>query len=303
MARPKRGEKVIVAAMGKGGKKSKAAADSDDALLDAAIAENKANLEKLTLEKEQAEAEKAAKLKAAAEAAAAKDASAPAMTPPEICHLLDALPAFCIVDAYKRFVPVSIEGETVVIFWTEPEEAKSAAADAKTQLSLDVAIGTFPLGRAFAMCEGWATARGADRCILRAHAEVVAQFKPMLTKQLEQAGLPTSQLFPLFTCAELTTEQVMPFFLSRAEMVQTWEEAMRQKGSNAAPPEQMTVLDLRLLAHRMQTGGQVDWSIVRFVGTERAHQAVREAEKRQQEKVWAVQARKDDPDAEPPALT
>ena len=60
---------------------------------------------------------------------------------------------------------------------------------------------------------------------------------------------------------------------------------------------------MRLLAHRMQTGGQVDWSIVRFVGTERAHQAVREAEKRQQEKVWAVQARKDDPDAEPPALT
>ena len=40
-ARPKRGEKVIVAAMGKGGKKSKAAAaDSDAALLDAAIAEN-----------------------------------------------------------------------------------------------------------------------------------------------------------------------------------------------------------------------------------------------------------------------
>ena len=94
----------------------------------------------------------------------------------------------------------------------------------------------------------------------------------------------------------------MPFFLSRAELVSTFAEVMRQRGSTQPPPEQMTVLDLRLLAKRMQSAG-VDWSIVQFVGTERAHQAVREAEKRQQEKVWAVQARKDDPDAEPPALT
>ena len=46
----------------------------------------------------------------------------------------------------------------------------------------------------------------------------------------------------------------------------------------------------------MQSGG-VDWSIVKFVGTERAHFAVREAQQQEESR-----AAPDDPDAEPPPL-
>ena len=161
-------------------------------------------------------------------------------------------------------------------------------------------MGTIPLGRAFALTEGWAEAKGASNFRLRAHAQLAKQCRPILTKQLEQHGLPTGEVFPIFTCEELTTESVMPFFLSRAELVSTFAEVMRQRGSTQPPPEQMTVLDLRLLAKRMQSAG-VDWSIVQFVGTERAHQAVCEAQQQEEARASLAMA-PEDPEAEPPPL-
>ena len=304
--------------MGKGGRggKNKAAradAEDDDALLDAAIASNQATLQKLELDKAEAEALIKAKVKRIAAAkekaeadAAARDAVAPPLSRQEICQKLDALPAFCIVDQSKQFVPTVLADDartSCCVFFTEPHDARRAIQQAKTQRPDGAfALGTLPLGRAFALCEGWAAAEGASTFRLRGHAQVAKELRPVLTRQLAQQGLPTAQVFPVFTCAELTTEGVMPFFLSRAEMVATWEEVARRRGGLGAdksvpPPSEMTVLDLRFLAHRMQSAG-VDWSVVQFVGTERAHAAVREG----QQQEAAREATQSDPEAEPPPL-
>ena len=46
------------------------------------------------------------------------------------------------------------------------------------------------------------------------------------------------------------------------------------------PPSSFTVMDLRILVRRMQAGG-VDWSIIRFVGTDRAFEVVKEARRQE----------------------
>ncbi|EOD28537.1 hypothetical protein EMIHUDRAFT_100000 [Emiliania huxleyi CCMP1516] len=201
-------------------------------------------------------------------AAARRDQQGVALSKLEIVEKLNELPAFAIVGADKSFVPLQVQdaaGETTVhdvaVIWTEPQEAQAALAQARAQRP-DAAIGTLPLGKAFALCEGWAQAAGASRFRLQAHSKV----------------------FPLFLCEELSTDECMPIFLSRAEMVATWEEAMQRSGGRLNPPDKLTVLDLRLLVARMQQGGIQDWSVVKFVGTDRAYAMVEEGQRQETER-------------------
>ena len=152
--------------MGKGGKGSKAKAaevvEDDDALLDAAIADNEAaKLERLKLEE--------------AEAKAKANAPPPQpLTKQEIVAKMNELPTFTIVDAQKQFVALALQDEggqlsESCVFWTEPNDAKSALAQARKQRSdtqLDIAA--FPLGNAYALTEGWAEAKASHPFRLRA---------------------------------------------------------------------------------------------------------------------------------------
>lgn len=274
--------------MGKGGrgnKKASAPTRDDDALLEQAIAENQRTLEKVALDKEQAKRAQVTKEVGIAR----RDQEGAALSKEEIVAKLDALPAFCVVDAKKQFVPLSVHKggsvtDGVTTFWTEPLEAKDALAQAIHQRpDANLALGTIPLGRAFALCEGWAEAAGATSFRLHAHSKVSLELRPMLTKQLDQQGLPTEHVFPIFMCEELSTETQMPLFLSRVEMVATWEAAMQKAGLTRPPPEKMTVMDLRILVKRMQAGG-MDWSIFNFIGTDRAYETVREGQRQEEER-------------------
>ena len=97
------------------------------------------------------------------------------------------------------------------------------------------------------------------------------QLRPLLTKQLEQQQMAIDRPFPIYMCEELTSERVMPVFLSHADMVDTWEQAVKAAGKSAPPPSKVTVMDLRILAKHMeaQDSGE-DWSIIRFVGHQNA---------------------------------
>ena len=300
---------------GGGGSSNDAVAQNDDELLDAAIAENQAALNRLKIEEDtEADLESqrvrlgAERVKQEAEAAAEaerRDAEGTPLSRQEIAAKLDTMPTFCLVNAEtKSFVSIRLQdeeghGEECCPFWVEPLDAKAALAQAmKQRPEVTLGMGTIPLGRAFALSEGWAEAEGGFNFRLKAHAQVERQLRPMLTKQLEQQGLPTAQVFPIFMCEELTTDTVMPCFLSRAEMVSTWEAAMKQAGKQGGPPAQMTVLDLRILVRRMQAGG-MDWSILRFVGTDRAYEAAQEGARQELERELAKEVA---PEDEPPAL-
>ena len=101
---------------------------------------------------------------------------------------------------------------------------------------------------------------------------------------------------------ELTTDTVMPVFLSRTEIANTWHAVQQQRGAAtpaappAALPSSLTLVDLRILVRRMQAGG-VDWSIIRFVGTDRAFEVVKEG--RRQEAQREEERADDAPPLEP----
>eukprot|EP00962_Isochrysis_galbana_P023883 scaffold7284_cov115-Isochrysis_galbana.AAC.4 len=218
------------------------------------------------------------------------DADSPALTRLDVVAKLNELPVFCLVDAQKQFVAVHVASgtgvnadgtrattvaatEEAVIFWTEPLEAKSAALQARRQRPEEViSLGTMPLGRAYALVEGWAEAESGGRpFLLRAHSAAVSQLRELLFRQLEHQGLPTTQLFPLFLCEQLSTDALMPAFLSRSDLVSTWESACAEAGRQGEPPPStVTVMDLRVLVAAM-LAGETGLAAVRFVGTQRAY--------------------------------
>jgi len=59
---------------------------------------------------------------------------------------------------------------------------------------------------------------------------------------------------------------------------------MQRSGGRLNPPDKLTVLDLRLLVARMQQGGIQDWSVVKFVGTDRAYAMVEEGQRQETER-------------------
>jgi hypothetical protein len=217
--------------MGKGKQKARPAAsdDSDDALLQAAIAENAAVLEKAALESQRVEAEQQARQEAREAACAQRDEEGAPLSREAICGLMDGIPTYCIVDDQKQFVPLRVQGVTgaaadCCVAWTEPLEAQDALAQAQKQRpAATLAIATLPLGKAYALSEGWAEARGVAAFRVQAHTGMVQELRPQLTQQLKQQGMPTGEVFPVFMWEELTTDTVMPVFLSRAEIVATWQ--------------------------------------------------------------------------------
>jgi len=275
--------------MGKGGRGKKSAppktpekrVDDEALLLEAAIAENQKAAQ-------QAHEAKRAQVEQQV-AVARRDQEGQELSRPEIVAKLDSIPAFTIVNADKQLVPLNIWDaagnvlDRISMIWTEPVEAKSALAQARQQQpDAQLAIGTIPLGKALALCEGWAEAAGVSGFQLQGHSKVSAELKPLLVAQLEQQGLPTTHVFPVFLCEELSTDTCMPVFLSRAEMVSTWDAVTREAGVERKPPEKMTVMDLRILVARMQQGG-MDWSVIKFVGTDRAYEMVKEGERQEEE--------------------
>ena len=158
-------------------------------------------------------------------------------------------------------------------------QAQDALAQAQKQRpAATLAIATLPLGKAFALSEGWAEARGVSAFRVQAHTRMVQELRPQLTQQLTQQGMPTgevkchsnlgptdlqgiqtwdpsicrsadpvfdprsvspnpnpypnpnpNQVFPVFMWEELTTDTVMPVFLSRAEIVATWQAVQKQR--------------------------------------------------------------------------
>ena len=113
--------------MGKGGKGggnrvARAPADDDEALLNAAIAENKAAQAK-------AEQEKAKQEKLKAETAAAAPPGK-ALTKQQIIEALNAVPTFCILNGQKNIVglqdPADPSGRAEVCCWfADAQEAKA----------------------------------------------------------------------------------------------------------------------------------------------------------------------------------
>ena len=93
-------------------------------------------------------------------------------------------------------------------------------------------------------------------------------------------GLDTgSWQLPVFCCDELQSPTVLPVFLNRADLVRAWEASGRKRED---VPEALSVIDLKVLVHQMQTD-TFAWSTLEFVGSVEAVQLVQEAKQMAEE--------------------
>jgi hypothetical protein len=232
-----------------------AASDADDALLDQAIADNRA----------------AASSKA--------ELSAPpkaALSQHDIIEKMNTVPTFCLLNGEQNIVGMQDEtGAESCTWFTEADDAREMFAFAKQQNEgVPLHLGVTPLGLAFALAEGWADSLFVGNMRLQGKHAIVTQLAPMLAQQCEAQGVPPATWhLPVFCCDELSSPTVMPVFMSRSDLVAAWVASGRTKES---VPEHLTVLDLRVLVHQMQTD-TFAWSTLEFVGSPRSVQLVREA--------------------------
>lgn len=158
--------------------------------------------------------------------------------------------------------------------FTDPNDAKQVLKmGIEDQPDGGIHLGVTPLGVAFAVCAGWTVGEGEKRGVpfkLQGSTAFVHEVAPMLREQLQAQGLEagTWQL-PLFCCDELESPNVLPVFLSRADLVETWVASGRKREDL---PENLTVMDLRILVKQMQTDSFA-WSTVQFVGSSLAVEA------------------------------
>ena len=267
--------------MGKGGKrreKAQAEVVDDDALLEAAMAEN------LRLREN-----KAATSKTTAEATKPSSPLEPgcALSQEAIVRKLNAVPTFCILNGDRNMVGMeSEEGGETMVWFIEAAEAKAwleAAVAANPDLGLH--LGVVPLGIAFSFCVGWTPSHFIGGLKIQGNSTVVNDVRPMLLQQLEAQGMdPGMWQLPLFCCDELQGESALPVFTSRTTLVEAWVASGRTRET---VPD-CSVLDLRLLVQQMQTD-IFAWHTVQFVAASAAVEAVREA------KAKAKVATKDEP--------
>ena len=214
--------------MGKNKKKATDRGDSDDALLEAAMAQAAAERTKL-----ETEAKLKAKSNLAAQLAASqlgiKEAMEPQLRVADVVERLDAVPTFAIMnesttDGSKRFVPMAfpddLEGDPesaphVCAFFLDPKEAKSALVQAqKLRPELTLVLGAMPLGHAFGLTVGWAEAVGTHPFTIRGSPPLTRDTRDHIKAGLDKAGLPSYWQIPVILCEALHSPTVMPVFFT-----------------------------------------------------------------------------------------
>ena len=186
-----------------------------------------------------------------------------------------------------------------VCFFLEPEEAKAALKAMQegmpnTKLKLSV----HSLGAAFEHCKGWQTVAASsfsdgdapaidapappaappgqevpEMLLMGNHALVNSTgsgMRQMLTEHGMEAG---SWTLPVFICHALQSKSIMPAFLRPSDLKKTWLAAGRTEEDM---PEDIMVLDLRLLIAQMMASGENDWTRLHLVPSDEAVQAAQE---------------------------
>jgi len=195
----------------------------------------------------------------------------------EIILKLNAIPTFTIVNASKEIVPFREDGsqEHTACWYVDAAEAKGALVQARLQNpDLQLHLGVTPLGIAFALAIGWQKPQSSTPLRLQASRVGAADLEDNLKGQCEAQGIDASGWqFPIFCCDELQGPKMMPMFVSRFDLAQTWEAAGKSKESI---PSEITVMDLRVLVNQMQQD-VFDWSTVHLIASQQAVELVQQA--------------------------
>lgn len=251
--------------MGKQKKKGAKQAEqlNDDELLDQAIAENRRLEEERRQQQQQLEATAAVAAQAAGRPSKAEVLRRLDESGILLFHLVS------ILEGNKSSACTSADGEWV--FYFDPADAKAAMEERSKTHPGPLAVSFTPLGRAFALSEGWIKPAASNPPPMRLQASqaVLRSFggkigHDICPPKIREKMNPRTSPLPVFTLAELQDEETgaAPFFFSRNDMTRRW---MEKTGKPiAAVPGQATLSDLRVLVVRMLTNPR-DWATLQLV--------------------------------------
>lgn len=205
---------------------------------------------------------------------------------------------------------IAVGGE--IVWYADPEDAKEKLDEAKAfnpgaVLSLDVT----PLGRAFALSEGWMGPPAKETPPMRLQASTAVlkacgDAGNTLPDKIKERMNKATGAFPIFSMDELATAEVSPHFFTKEDLVGCW---LNSGKSAESIPSQLTLSDLRVLIFRMLTE-EADWSKVLLVPTQKAVELMEQIEKfaNMREQIAAnvakaIKERDADTEYEPPPLT
>ena len=236
--------------------------DSDDALLDAAIAENKAIAA-------------AAAAVAATEEANSSEGGATiwggTLSHQEIVNKLDIVPVFNIVRMPDRaMVPTEddfgITGDPSACWYFDHEDAKTQLeALQKENPTVQLAIETTPLGTAFALSEGWQPVPENTALRLQASRAGLGELPEApdpLPDALRERFNPRTGPIPLLGVDDFRLGNgSTPLFFGITDLVRTWT---RDTGKPKEEMPNLTLVDLRLIVARMLSDEGQDWRLLQF---------------------------------------
>lgn len=189
------------------------------------------------------------------------------LTPPKDCDYLDPCSTHTPKDGICFFTDAEEASELL-------ERAKAAHPEAADKLQLAVT----PLGHAFVKCKGFASSDGdggADdeylggELRLRGPRAVVdSNAEALRSQQTAQGLVPGAWVLPCYCHDDFQTEQMMPFFFSPSDFAAGWVRSGRPED---AVPENLAVMDLRVLVKQMEHTDAFDWSLFQFVSSEGAY--------------------------------
>ena len=198
----------------------------------------------------------------------------------DIIDKLNKVPTFAICDTESNVVPVCMDGTNQDICWfTDAAEAKhllelTRAANEDKEFHLAVT----PLGLAFVKCHGFEDddeeESSSDGYLqgnlkIRGPRKAVEASEAALRSQAAAQGLSdASWVLPVYCHDDFQTDKIMPFFFSTNDFAAGWTRF--GKAADACP-DNLTVMDLRVLVKQMSETDVFPWHIFQFVTSEEGY--------------------------------
>jgi len=192
------------------------------------------------------------------------------LTRQEVVAVLDSVPTFHLMNMGKKIFGSPDEAGELAIRWFVDVDEAMAALELVQAHNPDVPLqlGVTPLGTAFALVQGWEPNGSKLPLRLQASRATVAGVAEDLSAAWTAEEAATA--LPIFSCAELKSDRVIPFWVSKPDVKATWLATGR---SEAEMPKELVVADLRsVVAKAMSADGasEADWRKLMLVASQKS---------------------------------
>jgi len=214
------------------------------------------------------------------------------LTKDEIIEKLNRVPTFAVVNNDGIVVPMTAaDGSADVCWFLDPEEAKETLALTLTshpEAEGHLRLACSPLGVVFEMCNGFPEAEagqdaeeegspkylGGTLRLVGPRESGSGSNEAALREQQKAQGIEPGA-WVLATCChdDFQTETIMPIFFSQDGFVAGWTRSGKPADS---VPENLAVMDLRVLVKQMRDSDVFNWKIFTFVTTPAAYALAQE---------------------------